>query len=157
MTATIAERLARRTRAEGECIIWTGALQTNGYGSMGNGQGGSMLVHRAAWEIANGPIPGDLTIDHLCRVKACVNPAHMELVTRGENSRRGRAAQEACAHGHPLSGDNLRLQIREDGRTYRICIACSRRYLRESYDRNYKPTSGKRRAKRSAYRIGATS
>lgn len=98
-----------------ECIIWRGAVQSRGYGSVTDGHGGTI----------NGPIPSGLTIDHLCRNKLCVNTEHMEVVTRAENSRRALAAQTHCKHGHPLSGGNLRLKIRRDGHTYRVCRACA--------------------------------
>lgn len=71
-----------------ECWTWTGARNPKGYGSVANGRGGSMLAHRKAYEHIVGPIPDGLTIDHLCLNKACVNPAHMEPVTRGENNSR---------------------------------------------------------------------
>ena len=69
------------------CTLWEGAVQSRGYGSLKIG-GKSMLAHRRAWEVARGPIPEGMTIDHLCRQKLCVNPDHMEVVTRGENLRR---------------------------------------------------------------------
>jgi hypothetical protein len=111
------------------CTVWAGAVQSRGYGSMTNGRGGTMLAHRAAYEAARGPIPGDLTIDHLCRNKLCVNPDHLEVVTRGENSRRGAAAQRLCKNGHPLSGENLRVAVRARG-VQRECRECHRAALR---------------------------
>ena len=70
------------------CLVWTRAIQTKGYGSVCVGRGRTALAHRVAWESARGPIPEGLTIDHLCGVKRCVNPDHMEVVTRGGNTRR---------------------------------------------------------------------
>ncbi|RLK47598.1 HNH endonuclease signature motif containing protein [Microbacterium telephonicum] len=117
------------------CVIWEGAIQTNGYGSTSNGHGGSMLAHRAAWEREQGPIPANMTVDHLCRQRLCVNIEHMEIVTRGENTRRAMAAITHCAKGHPLSGDNLRLKRRRDGYTQRVCITCARAQYRAWYER----------------------
>lgn len=73
------------------CLPWRGARQGRGYGSFGHGPrpGRTYLAHRVAYELEHGPIPDDLTIDHRCGNKACVNTEHMELVTRQENSRRG--------------------------------------------------------------------
>lgn len=71
-----------------ECWTWTGARNPKGYGSVADGRGGSMLAHRKAYEHLVGPIPEGLTIDHLCLNKSCVNPAHMEPVTRAENNSR---------------------------------------------------------------------
>lgn len=72
------------------CIIWTGGLHKDGYGSMGSGTGGSMLAHKFAWEQANGPVPGDLVVDHRCRNRACVNVDHLRVVPQvGNTQNRG--------------------------------------------------------------------
>lgn len=71
-----------------DCWEWRGARNGRGYGSVTNGLGSSALAHRVAYEALVGPIPAGLTIDHLCRNKVCLNAAHMEPVTREENSRR---------------------------------------------------------------------
>lgn len=113
------------------CILWTGAVQSSGYGSVTDGQGGTMLAHRKAWSEKHGTIPGELTVDHLCRTKLCINTDHMELVTRSENSRRGDAARTHCKHGHPLSGANLAIRVRQ-GRRFRVCIECRRRHNRDA-------------------------
>lgn len=65
------------------CWEWQGMLNHGGYGILGG-----FLVHRQTFVIAKGSIPSDLQIDHLCRVRACCNPAHMEAVSAAENSRR---------------------------------------------------------------------
>jgi len=93
-------RLWRRVDAAGPCWLWLGATR-NGYGviSLG-GQGDGMgYVHRVAWELLVGEIPEGLTIDHLCRVKRCVNPDHLETVTLAENVSR-RQARHVCRRGH---------------------------------------------------------
>jgi hypothetical protein len=90
------------------CWEWTGGTSSAGYGLIQAGAtapgGGPMpsLVHRLVWELLIGPIPVGLTIDHLCRNRRCVNPGHMEVVTRAENGRRG-ATKTNCARGHDLS------------------------------------------------------
>jgi hypothetical protein len=78
-------RKVTMARAE-ECWLWTGAL-TKGYGAFRN-SGKRYEAHRWAYEFLRGEIPSGLTIDHLCREKTCVNPWHLELVTRQENARR---------------------------------------------------------------------
>lgn len=79
------------------CWLWTGTLHGSGYGQFWDG---SVITgaHRASYELLVRPIPEGLTIDHLCRVPACVNPVHLEPVTASENSRRMHEA-----HGHHLS------------------------------------------------------
>lgn len=108
------------------CWEWTGP-RSNGYGRI-RAAGRNMLAHRYAYELRKGPIPADLTVDHLCRNRGCVNPDHMELVPNVENVMRGESLHAAnarkthCKRGHELVGDNLR--IRPDGT--RKCRACER-------------------------------
>jgi hypothetical protein len=122
----IADRLAAGLRADPEtgCIIWTGKTNARGYGRLMS-DGRMVLTHRVAYELANGPIPTGLVIDHVCRNTLCCNPAHLEAVTQRENTLRGdgpsarQAQQTHCKRGHPLSGDNIRM------RGYRrVCRAC---------------------------------
>lgn len=106
-----------------ECWPWQGAFHHNGYGRFGK-----FRAHRASYEHFVGPIPTGLTIDHLCRNRACVNPAHMEPVTAVENMMRGNAPaainsrKTHCIRGHALSGENL--YVKPDGR--RECRECQR-------------------------------
>lgn len=80
------------------CWVWTSWIQPNGYGYFW--LDGARYAHRVAYEIAVGPIPAGLVIDHLCANKSCVNPAHLEVVTIGENTRRARAAAARLADDH---------------------------------------------------------
>lgn len=112
------------------CWIWTGALYPGGYGAMGRGRSteGIMRVHRFAYEFFRGPITPGLEPDHLCRVRCCANPWHLELVTRRENILRGnhptaiRFRTGLCKYGHSMADayDYGR------GRTCRTC--CLLRY-----------------------------
>lgn len=83
-------------------------------------------AHRVAYELFVGPIPEGLTLDHLCRVRHCVNPLHLEPVTRGENTRRNDSApsQNArkthCIRGHALIPENL--YPRKYGRQCKLCV-----------------------------------
>jgi len=70
------------------CWLWSGARNRAGYGVIGINLA-SKLAHRISYEAFVGPVPEGLELDHLCKTKACVNPAHLEPVTRAENVKRG--------------------------------------------------------------------
>lgn len=76
----------------GPCWIWTACITADGYGSFAPNRI-ARLAHRVAYELIVGAIPDGLTIDHLCRVRSCVNPGHLDVVTPGENYRRGLEAR----------------------------------------------------------------
>lgn len=137
------------------CWLWTAALHPDGYGRFEH-----RPAHRIAWEFIKGPVPEGLELDHLCRVRPCVNPSHLEPVTRRENVRRGAlpemlrekaAAQTHCYKGHPLSGDNLVLQ--GPAKKFRVCRTCRAVRQLEKYHRNKEAINEKRRQKRQADRI----
>lgn len=85
---TALERLWQRVEKGEGCWIWPDATNDAGYGQVHH-QGRVVYVHRLAYEQLVGPIPEGLVLDHLCRNTRCVNPAHLEPVTIGENVRRG--------------------------------------------------------------------
>lgn len=99
------ERFWSKIDKDPGCWLWTGGVTGRGYGSWRDPDRQSHAAHRLAYELLVGPIPAGLTIDHLCRVKICVNPAHMELVTPGENIRRARQ-QTHCPQGHEYTPEN---------------------------------------------------
>lgn len=121
------ERIRRRIQIVGECWVWTGALTNNGYSRIKR-RGKTVVGHRVTYEMLVGPIPDGLTLDHLCRCRACINPSHAEPVTQRVNVLRGdtvtarNAVKTHCDRGHLLSGDNL--FVRRDGR--RRCRTCER-------------------------------
>lgn len=91
-------------------------------------------AHRLAYEVFVGPIPEGLTLDHLCRNRACVNPGHLEPVSQRENVLRGaapasrNAVKTSCDHGHELVGGNvyLRRSPRNPELVWRQCKECNR-------------------------------
>lgn len=104
------------------CWNWKGATTGAGYGHVS----GDKMAHRVSYELIKGPIPQDNDLDHLCRNHACVNPDHLEPVTRQENVKRGKALITNCPRGHPLVEGNLR--TRKDG--HRSCLTCHRERMR---------------------------
>lgn len=114
---------ARVHKTEG-CWQWTGNVAPNGYGRIGNRL---YCAHRYAYALLVGTIPDGKQLDHLCRNRSCVNPAHLEVVTRRENILRGvgitaqLARQTHCKRGHLFSAENTYLY-----RGSRSCMACQR-------------------------------
>lgn len=109
------------------CWLWTSHTR-NGYGQFKLDRR-QTPAHRWAYEAMIGPIPKGLQLDHLCRVRNCVNPKHLEPVTHQENIRRGMAgahwaAKTHCPQGHPYSGENLYVTPGEKRR--RMCRECMR-------------------------------
>lgn len=111
------------------CWQFTGALTSYGYSQVRLGTGRPCaLGHRVAYEALIGPVPDGLELDHLCRNRACVNPAHLEPVThqvnllRGQTINASKAQQTHCVNGHEFTADNTR--IYRDGT--RRCRACDR-------------------------------
>jgi hypothetical protein len=120
------------------CWLWLG--HTNGgYGRL-KITGKSVYAHRAVYEQVVGPIPAGLDLDHKCRTRSCVNPDHLEPVTRqvncqrgvlGETSRKRQLAKTHCPSGHEYAGKSLRMSVYG----YRYCGECAR--LREQRKRDF--------------------
>jgi hypothetical protein len=115
-----------------QCWEWLGTRNDRGYGrfAIPSPTGGMRQVraYRFAYELLVGAIPEGLEIDHLCRNRGCVNPAHLEPVTHRENMFRAR--QTHCKHGHEFTEANSYLPP-SGGRECRLCQAAhNRRYRR---------------------------
>ena len=122
-----------RVSLRGECWTWIGAFGTSGYGLFKFNRR-TELVHRLAYSMLVGAIPEGLHIDHLCRARDCVNPAHLEPVTCGENTRRSTAPEAArkrhaavthCPRGHGYTAENTKFR-RGRGYDERLCSECRR-------------------------------
>lgn len=107
-----------------DCWEWQGYKQ-DGYGIIGH-QHSLFRVHRVVFLLLKDELASDLVIDHLCRNRACCNPAHLEQVPNNVNTRRGqapavaRAREGLCKHGHEMTPDNIYKY--PNGR--RECITC---------------------------------
>jgi hypothetical protein len=125
-------RVLNRIEKTVGCWTWLGNTK-NGYGCILTPDGRQRKAHRVIYELLVGPVPADKVMDHLCRNKLCVNPAHLEVVTNKENVLRGigRSAVNSrkthCINGHKFTTENTRL----DSRGKRVCRACFREIARK--------------------------
>jgi len=102
-----------------DCVPWEGKL-FEGYGNVYY-RGRTLKAHRVAWIEANGPVPDGLVVDHVCRNRACVNVAHLRLLTREENLAIGivhNRTKTHCPRGHEYDST--------DSRGRRECSICRR-------------------------------
>lgn len=89
------------------CWLWTAGCDPKGYGTI-SVDGLTRRAHRYVYEVLVEPVDPELDLDHLCRVRACVNPSHLEPVTSVENTRRGEGhgSEAHCPQGHSYEGEN---------------------------------------------------
>jgi hypothetical protein len=102
------------------CWLWTASIKTTGYGQIKGGDK-MLLAHRVAYELVNGPIPVGMSIDHLCRVRSCVNPEHLEVVSMAENVRRA-TVKSHCLRGHEFTPENIYHRPDNHRRQCRACV-----------------------------------
>lgn len=122
-------RFFDKVKPVGDCWVWVAAQNDRGYGEF-SVRGRRVKAHRWSYEYLRAPIPDGLTLDHLCRNRACVNPWHLEPVDHRTNVIRGYAARPRrthCALGHELTPENTKV-ARDGGRVCRKCAI--------TYDRN---------------------
>jgi HNH endonuclease len=106
-----------------DCWLWTGRLSGNGYGNFSINWK-SVSAHKFAYEQVIGKVPSGMTLDHICRVRHCVNPLHLRVLTRKANVLCGigptacNARKTLCKNGHPLDA------VRKNGG--RRCKTCAR-------------------------------
>ena len=115
----------------GQCWLWTKYINHNGYGLFSLNKRRER-AHRVALLLSGVSVPEGMFPDHLCRVRSCVRPSHLEVVSRKENNHRTigngfqiNAAKTHCKHGHPFDAENTRIET-EHGRQRRRCITCAR-------------------------------
>jgi len=118
---------------KGECWLWAKGIMGTGYGQLfvrGSKPYKMVRAHIAVYEALVGPVPEGLELDHLCRVRRCVNPDHLEPVTHRENVLRGTAIAKAVAHqrakthcprGHPYNKENTYYRPGNGDRGCKIC------------------------------------
>jgi len=116
---TLPARFWAKVEKTDTCWLWKGRVMWKGYGMFRFENRPDQRVHRLAYAEVVGPIPAEMTIDHLCRNRVCVNPDHLEVVTREENTRRARALVTHCKRGHELPP-------RTPHATQRVCLICVR-------------------------------
>jgi hypothetical protein len=129
---SLEDRIMARVDFSTDCWLWTGTTNGTGYAKV-YANGRLRVVHELIWELANGPKPAGMDLDHLCEVKHCINPDHLEPVTRQENLRRaskGNFRKTHCPKGHEYTTDN----ILPNKRGKRNCKTCHR--LREQQRRS---------------------
>lgn len=134
---SVAERIATKYVVDEQsgCWLWTGATVA-GYGVVWvNETKRAARAHRVMYELKVGPIPDGMTLDHLCRTPACINPAHMDPCTAGENASRSpdapyhvKARATHCAQGHEFTPENT--AIHHGRRSCRKCVAAGARRRR---------------------------
>lgn len=153
MFLSLAAKLERKITPDGDCWIWTAYRMANGYGRFDftrpDGHMTKTTAHRVSWLIHRGDIPDDLSIDHLCRNKSCVNPWHLDLVTLRTNAKRqhshyaaeralrvvegveptyatGTWASGRCKNGHDVTlAENVYYDSLGRGRVGRHCFPCA--------------------------------
>lgn len=133
MTLSDEQAISRFDVDANGCWIWRLRPNSDGYGQIVRRKK-HFYAHVFSYLFHVGPVPEGLELDHICSVRLCINPAHLEPVTHAENVDRGRskthmAERTHCVNGHELSGSNVHMQhwTRKDGTIgmFRRCRKCA--------------------------------
>lgn len=113
---------------ESGCWLWTGYTCNKGYGIFWF-DGGPRKAHRVAYEIHRGEIAEGMVIDHICRVRSCVNPDHMRVVTARENTFAGGSLAPAKKNAEKTCCPKCDGPFSKNSRGARICRPCLQKYF----------------------------
>jgi hypothetical protein len=140
MIKDIDERFWRKVKFEDSvfpengCILWTGGQDGRGYARFCTDAVHQRAAHRWVYERYRGPVPNGMELDHLCRVRHCVNPDHLEPVPHKVNLARSDITVQArlsarthCINGHEFTPENTFFKRKVRGRRCRICKRLSER------------------------------
>ena len=164
MNLVDAERVLERSIPEPNsgCWVWLGSLTAGGYGTLRYSESQKKTTaHRVSYAAFKCDIPDELDLDHLCRVRCCVNPDHLEPVTRQVNLERGvgntgatQRARTHCPQGHEYTPENTRVNRKGQ----RSCKACTKEMGKRWYYRNLHIVRERKRiqmqGRRDAAKIG---
>lgn len=117
-----AKALAGRSVKRGSCLIWVGTKNQDGYGRV-RVDDRLLSAHRVAYALSHGPVPDDMEVDHACFNRDCIEPSHLRLVTKSQNSQHRRGAQPNSKSGirnvHFIRGAwHVRLKIKQKNHTW---------------------------------------
>ena len=142
MKKTTEERFWEKVEVTESCWLWTAGITHNGYGKFGE-RGKTLRAHRVAYERYIGKIPDGFILDHLCRVRRCVNPNHLEAITHKENTIRGESNNQYkgkthCIRGHEFTEENTRLRKFKNKTTGEVTSKRSCKACQDHYNNNRK-------------------
>ena len=132
LTGAFMQKRIDFTSSPNGCWLWVGVKTHDGYPYWGTTGNKTVYAHRFIYEQEIGPIQKNLTLDHLCRVRHCVNPAHMDPCTIHENIARGdygwRKRLTYCKNGHEFTPENIYFAHNggRNGKGRRQCRECGR-------------------------------
>lgn len=132
----VARFWSKVAKSEGGCWLWTGA-QVFGYGQFSVGARANHTTkraHRVSYLLCVGDVPDGLSLDHLCRVRHCVRPDHLEVVTTAVNNQRAAAARPTCINGHPWDAQSP-IRGRNGTRECRLCKRARKNAARAKVNR----------------------
>lgn len=130
-------RIYARTVRNGDCIEWTGAKDADGYGLVFIRHRDRYFAHRLTYTQAKGPMSDELTIDHLCRNRACVNPEHLEAVAAGVNTLRGESPSAKNARKQRCKCGREYVRVPGGDRRCKVCLAAVNKRYQQKHRARY--------------------